>query len=565
MKPEADSHRVSLLGSAVKDRALRWYQHTIHLNADRDWTFETAMIKLKRYFVKDVSSRDAAVRFDCLTQKTRMVTELKKDLECLSQQMIQTPSDYDISRRFLNALKPEISSTAVRYSVNSENSDLEAIFEMAKSVEQGMFYEEHQRNEHSSTRGAWDTSFKLGLKPKSKVKELTPGAYRKKETRPYTRGSRDMKQDGDSNKQIECYSCKQRGHYSNECPRRTRGKRAANAKPIEEEETGEAYAHAAEDELLESEEEEFFSEEENEDAPEGHEEPEYSSNDEEGLSLNNWACTARPLGRLTRREVDYVVYRGEPCPGDKARLQDWSMARGQLHPPGKETPKDSPNLLFGPGQYCMATYILDEEEPARSAKMDGQAEDQVAYRQRATKDLGPFKIGEAPKRNFRCLGVIEGYMRINGHKAHVLLDGGSTLDMVSANFVVVHKLDMFQLKTPLKLQMAMSGSRSVINYGVKAELQVGGLKEQRYFDVVNLDRYQVILGTPFLKHHGVMLNYTDHGSFKLDGRWFPVMDLEVVKPIMKGKGKAEEKAKPRAHKAKKADEMLGRMSHTKGQ
>jgi hypothetical protein len=265
-----------------------------------------------------------------------------------------------------------------------------------------------------------------------------------------------------------------------------------------------------------------------------------------------------------RREVDYVVYRGEPCPGDKARLQDWSMARGQLHPPGKETPKDSPSLLFGPGQYCMATYILDEEEPARSAKIDGQAEDQVAYRQRATKDLGPFKIGEAPKRNFRCLGVIEGYMCINGHKAHVLLDGGSMLDMVSANFVAVHKLDMFQLKTLLKLQMATSGSCSIINYGAKAELQVGGLKEQRYFDVVNLDHYQVILGTPFLKHHGVMLNYADHGSFKLDGRWFPVMDLEVAKPIMKGKGKAEEKAKPRAHKAKKADETLRTNESYKG-
>jgi hypothetical protein len=123
------------------------------------------------------------------------VTELKKDLECLSEQMIQTPSNYDMSRWFLNVLKPEISGTVVRYSINSENSNLETIFKMAKLVEQGMFYEEHQQNEHSGTRGAQDTSFKSGLKPKPKAREPTPGAYKKKETWPYTRGSQDMKQD----------------------------------------------------------------------------------------------------------------------------------------------------------------------------------------------------------------------------------------------------------------------------------------------------------------------------------------------------------------------------------
>jgi hypothetical protein len=124
-------------------------------------------------------------------------------------------------------------------------------------------------------------------------------------------------------------------------------------------------------------------------------------------------------------------------------------------------------------------------------------------------------------------------MRINGQKAHVLLDGGSTLDMISANFATLHKLDMFQLKKPVKLQMATTGSRSVINYGVNAELLIGRFKQNRYFDVVNLDRYHVILGTPFLKEHGVMLNYANHGSFRLGNTWFPVKDGEFSKPFSK--------------------------------
>jgi hypothetical protein len=66
MGHNADIHRVSLLGASLKDKALRWYQHTIHLNTDKLWTFQLAMMELKRHFVKDVSSRDAALRFDQL-------------------------------------------------------------------------------------------------------------------------------------------------------------------------------------------------------------------------------------------------------------------------------------------------------------------------------------------------------------------------------------------------------------------------------------------------------------------------------------------------------------------
>ncbi len=122
-------------------------------------------------------------------------------------------------------------------------------------------------------------------------------------------------------------------------------------------------------------------------------------------------------------------------------------------------------------------------------------------------------------------------MQINGHRAHVLLDGGSTLDMISANFASVLTLEMFQLKKPIKLQMATSGSRSSINHRVRVELQVGEFRQMRYFDVVNLNHYNVILGTPFLKEHKIILNYARHGSFKLKDRWFPVREGDFSSPL----------------------------------
>ncbi|KAF8703041.1 hypothetical protein AX14_014253 [Amanita brunnescens Koide BX004] len=558
MKPEMDAHRVSLLGSALKDRALRWYQHTIHLNADGEWTFELAMIELKRYFVKDVSSRDAATRFDRLTQKNRTVTELKKDLERLSQQMIQTPSDYDMSRRFLNALKPEISGTVVRYGINSENSDIDALFEMAKSVEQGMFYEERQRNEHGAAKTYKESSTKPDGKAKITPRSTTPGSYRKKDQKTPTRNGRELKQIGAGSKQVECFSCKQKGHYSNECPKKPHGRRTANAEQIEEEDVNEAHANAADEGQSDSEEEESFSEREGKETSDEQELRQDDSSVEEDLSLKDWTCAARASALDDDDDSDYIVYREKyPC---HENLQDWSKMRGCPCPPNEETLEEEGRSVEGSDRYCLAAYLLDEEEPARSSKVNGQSEEQVAYRQRATKDMGPFKIGDAPKRNFKCLGVIEGYMRINGHKAHVLLDGGSTLDMISANFAAVHKLDMFQLKKPLKLQMATSGSHSIINYGARAELHVGELKEQRYFNVVNLDRYHAILGTPFLKHHEVLLSYAGHGSFKLKGRWFPVMDEEFTRPLSEGRKRSNGDVRPNvlkeSHKTNRADRVL---------
>jgi hypothetical protein len=47
MGPSAELHRVSLLGASLKERALKWYQPTIHLNAEGLWTFKLAMMELK--------------------------------------------------------------------------------------------------------------------------------------------------------------------------------------------------------------------------------------------------------------------------------------------------------------------------------------------------------------------------------------------------------------------------------------------------------------------------------------------------------------------------------------
>ena len=55
--------------------------------------------------------------------------------------------------------------------------------------------------------------------------------------------------------------------------------------------------------------------------------------------------------------------------------------------------------------------------------------------------------------------------------------------------------------------MAVTGSKSVINYGANATIKYEGRELKEYFDIINIDYYDVILGTPFLRKHKVIIDF----------------------------------------------------------
>jgi hypothetical protein len=70
------------------------------------------------------------------------------------------------------------------------------------------------------------------------------------------------------------------------------------------------------------------------------------------------------------------------------------------------------------------------------------------------------------------------------------------------------KLDVMQLENPVTLQRGMVGSCSVINFGAKAHVKLGlVIEDDIYLDVVNIDHYNMIIGTPFMWKHGLGLNF----------------------------------------------------------
>jgi hypothetical protein len=108
-------------------------------------------------------------------------------------------------------------------------------------------------------------------------------------------------------------------------------------------------------------------------------------------------------------------------------------------------------------------------------------------------------------------------MKIHGLEANVLLDSGCTSDLVSPEFTVAANLKVHELEEPVPLQLGMVGSRSKINFGLFSNFELDSLRGNHYFDVININRYNAIVGTVFMRKHGIVLDF-ERDEVCLQGR-----------------------------------------------
>ncbi|KAE9395963.1 hypothetical protein BT96DRAFT_825493 [Gymnopus androsaceus JB14] len=122
------------------------------------------------------------------------------------------------------------------------------------------------------------------------------------------------------------------------------------------------------------------------------------------------------------------------------------------------------------------------------------------------------RVGKRPLRESaenRCLSAM---LEINGVDAFVLFDSGSTSDALSPDFARVAHTDVFQLDNPVTLQLGTKGSRSRILYGCIVPYSIhggehGDIKGKDYMDIANIDRYDAVIGTVFMRKHGIALDF----------------------------------------------------------
>jgi hypothetical protein len=106
----------------------------------------------------------------------------------------------------------------------------------------------------------------------------------------------------------------------------------------------------------------------------------------------------------------------------------------------------------------------------------------------------------------RCMAAL---VKVNELEAYALFDSGSTTVSITHDFARVAKLNVRQLENPVALQLRTVGSRSMINYGAMTDIKLGLIHEKdTYVDVVNINRYDMIIGMPFMRKHGIVLDFS---------------------------------------------------------
>lgn len=136
------------------------------------------------------------------------------------------------------------------------------------------------------------------------------------------------------------------------------------------------------------------------------------------------------------------------------------------------------------------------------------------------------KVRARPRRTAAQNRCLPAYILLNGVPAFTLFDSGSTSDAISPDFARIAKIDTFQLANPIPLQLGTKGSRSKITFGAETSFLYGNERVKvegiDYFDITNIDRYDLIIGTVFMRKHKIALDF-EHDTIRVRGMAAPTL------------------------------------------
>ncbi|KIJ32260.1 hypothetical protein M422DRAFT_131009, partial [Sphaerobolus stellatus SS14] len=116
---------------------------------------------------------------------------------------------------------------------------------------------------------------------------------------------------------------------------------------------------------------------------------------------------------------------------------------------------------------------------------------------------------------------------VGGTKARCLFDSGCEGIIMSSEFARATGIRMHKLPEPIGIQQAFQGSRAKLYYTATTDITVGQRTYTETFDIANVDYYDVMLGTPFLRRVKANIDFNGLGSIVPNRDIAPTSGIEM--------------------------------------
>ncbi|KAG6869396.1 hypothetical protein C0995_003512, partial [Termitomyces sp. Mi166 len=99
------------------------------------------------------------------------------------------------------------------------------------------------------------------------------------------------------------------------------------------------------------------------------------------------------------------------------------------------------------------------------------------------------------------------YVEVNEYPAWTLWDSGSTTMGITLQFAHVNAIHVHELSEHLMLQLGTVGSRAMVQFGTEVKIRALGHPTKEYVDIANFNRYDMIIGTLYMRKNNVVLDF----------------------------------------------------------